>query len=233
MVVGIGLGVGALGLSAVRGNDANSNLGGVGDSSRVRDFNCWLQLLGVAILDCEHPGMDAWGVLHGSDEGLEGGNDGQPDTSIAVAPGPDAVLRALGVSLGLPVALGTYAGPAAGAEPDGAEPEPSNTADAADAEQRAQPDVAGDSAEQAVADVVIRSYDWDDATAIRVFTCESGLREDAVSYDGTSYGITQIHAPTWAPVFPDFWQRWMEAAWNIEHAYIIWLRSGWVAWACW
>ena len=70
--------------------------------------------------------------------------------------------------------------------------------------------------------------------ALRVFTCESGLRADAVSFDGSSFGIAQLHAATWAPVFPDFWQRWSDPQWNIEHAKIIYERAGgfW-PWSCW
>ena len=70
--------------------------------------------------------------------------------------------------------------------------------------------------------------------ALRVFTCESGLRADAVSFDGSSFGIAQLHAATWAPVFPDFWQRWSDAQWNIEHAKVIFERAGsFSPWECW
>ena len=69
--------------------------------------------------------------------------------------------------------------------------------------------------------------------ALAVAMCESKMDPSAVSYDGSSYGLFQIHAPTWAPVFAGFWEHWMEPKWNIEHAYIIWERSGWSAWSCW
>ena len=84
-------------------------------------------------------------------------------------------------------------------------------------------------------ETLIRSYDWDDETALRIFTCESGLRAEAVSWDGTSFGIAQLYAPIWAGVFPDFWERWMDAAWNIARAWEIYVRAGysWSPWACW
>ena len=82
---------------------------------------------------------------------------------------------------------------------------------------------------------LIRSYDWDDETALRIMWCESGGRADAVSWDGTSYGVMQLHAPTWARVFVEFWSRWMDAAWNIARAWDIYVRAGYsfAPWACW
>ena len=70
--------------------------------------------------------------------------------------------------------------------------------------------------------------------ALRIAECESGLRPDAVSYDGSSFGLFQLHAGTWAPVFPGFWEWWSDPQWNIEHAKIIYERAGgfW-PWSCW
>ena len=71
--------------------------------------------------------------------------------------------------------------------------------------------------------------------AIEVAWCESTMNPSAVSYDGSSFGLFQIHAPTWAPMFTGFWEHWMEAEWNIEHAWIIFERAGYsfTPWACW
>jgi len=84
-------------------------------------------------------------------------------------------------------------------------------------------------------EALIRALDWDDETALRIARCESGLRSDAISWDGTSYGVMQLYAPIWAGVFPEFWSRWDSAEWNIAVAYQIYVRAGysWWPWACW
>ena len=83
---------------------------------------------------------------------------------------------------------------------------------------------------------IICSYSWDCAVAIRVFTCESGLRADAISYNGSSYGVAQIwkgHAGR----FPGFWERWMIPEVNIGWAHELWSEQGWGPWnesrSCW
>ena len=84
-------------------------------------------------------------------------------------------------------------------------------------------------------EALIRSYDWDNETALRIARCESGYRPDAISWDGTSFGIMQLYAPIWAGVFPDFWDMWMDAEWNIARAWEIYVRAGYSfrPWACW
>ena len=84
-------------------------------------------------------------------------------------------------------------------------------------------------------EALIRSYDWDADTALRIAGCESGYRSDAVSWDGTSFGVMQLYAPIWASVFPDFWDMWMDAAWNIARGWDIYVRAGYSfrPWACW
>ena len=84
-------------------------------------------------------------------------------------------------------------------------------------------------------EALIRSYDWDDETALRIAGCESGYRPDAISWDGTSFGIMQLYAPIWAGVFPEFWDMWMDAEWNIARAWEIYVRAGYSfrPWACW
>jgi len=78
---------------------------------------------------------------------------------------------------------------------------------------------------------LICSYPWNCPTAIRVFTCESGLRADAISWNGTSYGIAQVwqgHAYRW----PNFWQDWSNPEVNIAWAFELWSEQGWGAWDC-
>ena len=86
---------------------------------------------------------------------------------------------------------------------------------------------------------LICSYNWDCGTAIRVFTCESNLRPDAVSPWG-DYGISQINASVWAQWLNqpkhggfDFWNQWAIPEKNIAMAYAIWDNSdGFWPWAC-
>ena len=77
----------------------------------------------------------------------------------------------------------------------------------------------------------ICGYSWDCGTALRIARCESGLRPDAVSYDGSSFGLFQIwqgHAYRW----PDFWQAWADPARNTAWAHELWSEQGWWPWAC-
>lgn len=83
---------------------------------------------------------------------------------------------------------------------------------------------------------IICSYPWDCGTAIRVFSCESKLQPDTISYNESSYGVTQIwkgHA--WR--FPGFWEQWMIPEVNIGWAYELWSEQGWGPWresqGCW
>lgn len=85
-------------------------------------------------------------------------------------------------------------------------------------------------------EALICSYSWDCAVATRVFSCESGLQTDAISWNGSSYGIAQIwsgHA--WR--FPEFWETWMVPSVNIGWAHEIWSEQGWGPWResrnCW
>lgn len=89
--------------------------------------------------------------------------------------------------------------------------------------------------ERAIIDIIC-SYPWGCETAIRVFSCESELQPDAISYNGSSYGVAQIwkgHA--WR--FPGFWERWMIPEVNIGWAYELWGEQGWEPWeesrSCW
>ena len=81
---------------------------------------------------------------------------------------------------------------------------------------------------------IVAQYDWPINEAFRVVDCESSWNPDAVSWAG-SYGLMQIHAETWAPVFPDFWQRWSDPEWNVATAWEIYRRAGYSfsPWDCW
>ena len=89
---------------------------------------------------------------------------------------------------------------------------------------------------------LICSYDWDDATAIRVARCESGVSTLGV-LDGSwasnqgNYGVFEINE-VHAKGIPDFWEHWMVPEFNVAWAYGIWLgrenegRNGWLQWGC-
>jgi hypothetical protein len=82
---------------------------------------------------------------------------------------------------------------------------------------------------------LICSYDWDCATAERVFKAENGYynygywRPEAVSATG-DYGITQINRSTWWQWLNmrgfDWDSEWMLVEENIAMAYEIWLDGG-------
>lgn len=72
------------------------------------------------------------------------------------------------------------------------------------------------------------SYDWDCNAAQRIILCES--RDNPLSDNGSDRGlfqINQIHASKW----PDYWERWSDAYWNIDHAYL--LYEEWGGWSPW
>lgn len=85
-------------------------------------------------------------------------------------------------------------------------------------------------------DAIICAFSWDCETAVRVFSCESELQADAISYNGSSYGIAQIWSGH-AERFPGFWEQWMVSEVNIGWAYELWSEQGWGPWresqACW
>lgn len=73
---------------------------------------------------------------------------------------------------------------------------------------------------------------WDCAVALRIAECESSYQADAVSWNGTSFGLYQIwagHAYRW----PDFWSEWMNPYRNVEYAFELWQEQGWGIWNCW
>jgi len=148
---------------------------------------------------------------------IDGGDNGQPDSARTLAPGPDAVLRALGggVALGPPTteADGETAGEVAVVQPDVPEyPE-------------AVP------AEGSIADVIC-SYPWPCSEAVAIAQCESTLRPDAISWTGESFGLFQVHS-LHAYRWPDFWESWSDPVRNTEYAFELWSEHGWAPWDCW
>ncbi len=81
---------------------------------------------------------------------------------------------------------------------------------------------------------LICSFSWACETALRIIECESRFDPEAVSYDGEDFGLMQLNAETWAPIFPGFWDRWMEPEWNVRTGYEIYKRAGYsfVPWEC-
>lgn len=82
---------------------------------------------------------------------------------------------------------------------------------------------------------LICSYGWHCPTAERIIQCESRFDPEAISWDGQDFGLMQINAETWAPVFSEFWTRWMEPEWNVKTGYEIYKRAGYSFsdWECW
>lgn len=72
---------------------------------------------------------------------------------------------------------------------------------------------------------IVAGYDWPITEAFQVVDCESSWNPLAVSWAG-SYGLMQLHASTWASVFPDFWARWSDPEWNVAMAWEIYKRAG-------
>ena len=86
---------------------------------------------------------------------------------------------------------------------------------------------------------LICSFSWPCEEALAIVygptpvcpTGESNGDPEAVSWNGTSYGLWQInsiHAWRW----PDFWKRWPEPMRNTEYAYELWAEQGFVIWDC-
>jgi hypothetical protein len=60
--------------------------------------------------------------------------------------------------------------------------------------------------------------------------CESHGNPSAVS-GGGHRGLLQL-AAAWATNNPDYYDHWMEPAWNIALGYYVWTRQGYGAWSC-
>ncbi len=85
-------------------------------------------------------------------------------------------------------------------------------------------DGAGDTVQGLAATVCSKS--WPCETALRIVRCESRFDPEAISWNGESFGLFQLHAATWAPIFKDFWVTWMIPEMNTEMAYEIYSRAG-------
>jgi len=81
-------------------------------------------------------------------------------------------------------------------------------------------------------EALICSYSWSCDTALRIAGCESGLRAEAISWTGESFGLFQIwqgHAWRWL----DYWEAWSDPVRNTQWAYELWSEQGWTPWDCW
>ena len=154
--------------------------------------------------------------------GIRGENHADDTGSLRERPG--AVRHADRSGLGLPVAVGDRLDGAlihalVAQTPVSALPEPSLVPEPVQPSQGSVEDL-------------ICSYSWDCGAALRIFTCESGLRPDAISYNGTSFGITQLwsgHAYRW----PTFWSEWSDPVINIAWAFELYQEQGFTPWECW
>ena len=86
-------------------------------------------------------------------------------------------------------------------------------------------------------EAIICSYDWDCGTALRVAFCESRYHPD--STNGIMLGLYQISDYDPASGWQGWWRyfgfdsaRYVEPAYNVELAYLIWQESGWDPWQC-
>ncbi len=77
----------------------------------------------------------------------------------------------------------------------------------------------------------ICDYGWHCAVAERVVSCESKWDADAVSWDGSSYGLFQINAiHFWR--WPNAWNEWDNPEVNTRWAWELYQESGWGIWSC-
>jgi hypothetical protein len=78
---------------------------------------------------------------------------------------------------------------------------------------------------------IVAAYDWPINEAFAIVSCESSWNPLAVSWDGTSFGLFQIHViHAWR--WPAFWSEWMNPSRNAEYAYELWAEQGWEPWLC-
>jgi len=175
---------------------------------------------------------------------IDGGNDGQLDSTLAVGLGPGSVRGADRGGLALPVAVGERLDAAAHAladtlplraspEAGGAEVEGQSAGNVAStggnnkgtASQRGQQPLA-----VAETEALICSYSWPCEKALAVAMCESTMNPAATN--GISWGLYAINS-IWAKVFTDFWDNWWKPAWNVARAFRIWLiHKDFSAWEC-
>lgn len=85
-------------------------------------------------------------------------------------------------------------------------------------------------------EALICTYPWPCGQAVAVASCESGLGMDGYldgwwASSAGNYGLFQINS-VHAGKFTEFWDRWMDPAYNIEMAFTIWSEQGWRPWGC-
>ena len=77
---------------------------------------------------------------------------------------------------------------------------------------------------------IVAGYDWM-PEAFRIVDCESSWDAGAVSWDGSSWGLWQIHAVHfWR--WPNAWNEWMIPEVNTRWAWELYQEFGWGIWSC-
>ena len=77
---------------------------------------------------------------------------------------------------------------------------------------------------------IVAAYDWM-PEAFAVVDCESHWNPEAVSWDGSSYGLFQVNAiHFWR--WPNAWSEWMLPEVNTEWAWELYQEQGWGIWSC-
>lgn len=110
-------------------------------------------------------------------------------------------------------------------------------ADSAPAPDSAGSLAAGHSAGTTQAEAIIAliaSYSWPTDWALAVAQCESGLRPEAISPDGSNRGLMQVnivHIPR-IEAMGYTWDQMLEARPNLDVANAIWLEQGAKPWTC-
>jgi len=82
----------------------------------------------------------------------------------------------------------------------------------------------------------IKSKDWNDELAVKIFNCESGLNPKALNDNPRtgdfSVGIAQINLHGNLAKDRPSKEQLQDAKFNIDYAYSMYQKSGWKPWSC-